>query len=266
MANRRLSLFLLVPLAVGCHSTPKHPPVPVVVLDAETKQPVPGASVRLWSPNPRAGELGTGADQATGADGVAHLRNGGAEDLGLVVAVSAPGYLPEETDFRPLSDGTVVEVFRGPRPVVELVVPNGFRGVVKAEVHIADGPPGERSFSVPVSAAGVAQVVGPPVLTQGPGPEFRGRYADGTALPSNVEGLQVGLRWLRCEGNDQFFVVGTEAEWNAARRSMAQDYPPQRGGGGRGPGGAGGRGGGGRRGGGGGRGGGGSGAPAGVAG
>lgn len=274
MSNRRLILFLvglgfLLGASPGCLTTPRSPPVPVPVLvvDAETRAPVAGAAVRLWCPDPRAPGLGKDASGTTGPDGIARVQSAAKEDVGVVLGVTAAGYLAEQKDFRgngTAHDGTPpgvmqVELFAGPRPTVEFVVPNGFRGVIKAEVRVEDPPaqPGRRAFSFPVGSDGTVQVVGSRVLGLGPGPDYRARYADGAPLTLNPEGLVIGFRWLGYRGDTQFFVVGTHADWNEAHREFVKDDPPSRGtaaaGQGRaGGGGRGGRGGGGHRGGGGG--------------
>ncbi|MDB5312417.1 MAG: hypothetical protein JWO38_6619 [Gemmataceae bacterium] len=270
-----IGMAVLLPVASGCRGLPGYhgsarEAVPIRVIDAETKAPIAGAKVRLWCPNPRAPGLGKDAAGTTGTDGIALVRSDAGEDVGILIEVGAAGYLSEETDFRcaiespgaagpPSADrapgGTVVEMFAGPRPTVELVVPTGFRGVVKAEVRIQDGvaQPGQRAFTFNVAPTGTVQVVGPPILKQGLGPDFRARYADGTPIPLKAEGLKMGFLWLRTAGDDHYFVVGTQTDWNEAHKAFANDTPPPRrdGGGGHGAGGGGGggrgmRGGGGR--------------------
>lgn len=243
----------------GCRTLPKTPtrPVPIQIIDAESKAPVAGAEVKLWCPNPHGPKLGKDANGVSGPDGIAHVHANASEDVGIVVEVSAPGYIAEEADFHSSTKlagkanatsatgetppPTVIELFAGPRPVVELVLPDGFRGLVKAEVRIdnGSGKPGQRTFSFPVSPAGAVEIVGPAVLNQGPGPDYRARFASGTQLPLAPKGMDIGFRWLRCEGNNQFFVVGTEIDWEEAHRAIMQDGPRTRGGpsGGQGPGG-----------------------------
>lgn len=272
MRDTRQILWLvgvLLSSVVGCHTTPKTVPTPIVVIDAETHAPVAGAQVRLWCPNPRGPDLGSDTSGITGADGIMQVRAITGDDVGLVLAVSAPGYLPEQSDFslppQPIpQSGTqrtaaspephVVEVFAGPRPSVELIVPTGYTGMVKAAVHVQQDPPvqvGQRVFRFTVDPTGAVDVVGPPIFKHGLGPDFRAQYADGTPLPMNVKGLDIGFRWLRCEGDVQYFVVGTEADWNAAHRLFVKDNPGSKGGGGGGQGGGGKGGRGGRNGGGG---------------
>lgn len=248
-------LFVIISVTPGCRVA--HPqPVSVLVQDAETKAPVANAGVQLWCPDPRGPNLGKDAIGNTGGDGVARVRSAAGPDLALVLAVEAAGYLPEEIDFRPNAaepgGPVVIEVFRGPRPVVELVVPNGYRGLVKAEVRVQEDAAPGRAFTFAAAPPETVKVVGPAVFKQGAGPEFRAKYADGAPLPMNPEGVQIGFMWLTTEGDTRVFVVGTKTDWAAARREIEKSDPPRsgsrsQGGQGRGGGHHGGRGGGGGR-------------------
>jgi hypothetical protein len=220
-------LLLGLPVAAGCHALP--PPTPVLVRDAETKTPLAGAKVRLWCANPHAPGLGRDSLGTTGEDGTARVRAATDDHPDVVIAVRADGYLPEETEFRPpaaavAGEPMVVEVFRGPRPVVDLILPADYHGVVKVEVRVRDdAEPGRRAFTFPVSPQGTVQVVGPAILAHGPGAEFRARFGDGPPLPKTAEGLQTAFWWLRSEGDTHFFVVGTVGEWGSERRAMEKE-------------------------------------------
>jgi hypothetical protein len=58
-------------------------------------------------------------------------------------------------------------------------------------------------------------VTGPPLLRRVL--DYRFKDADGTPLSRQAEAFDVGFWWLRCEGNTQVFLVGTQAEYNAVR-------------------------------------------------
>jgi hypothetical protein len=124
----------------------------------------------------------------------------------------------------------VLEIFAGPRPTVELTVPNGYRGLLRVEVQTDENityPPRQRLFRYVVPDSGVVQVVGPPVLLQGLSPIIQAHYADGTPLKreQQLTNDQVGLRWVRDEGNTQLFVVGTWMEWHDKSKEMQnEDY------------------------------------------
>ncbi|HJZ59297.1 MAG TPA: carboxypeptidase-like regulatory domain-containing protein [Gemmataceae bacterium] len=228
MSTRRLArhLLWLLALPAGC-ANPRS--VAVLVRDAETKLPVSGAEVRLSSAGSDQTAAGT-----TGPDGVARIAAKPPGETGVLAEVHAPGYLTGGKDVTGLfthphspAEPAVVEVFAGPRPGVELVLPAGYRGLVRAEVRVRDdAPPGGREFSFVVPASGVVEVTGPAILEQPPGPEYRARYADGTTLSGAAPDEAVGFRWLWAEGRDEVFVVGTKADWAEARKALGHDPGP----------------------------------------
>jgi hypothetical protein len=247
MGSRRLARCLVYPallLAAGCLSMHHYRPVAVTVQDAETKQPVAGANVRIWYPMALEGLAPYDSSGTTGADGIARLRAAPYKDSGFLVETTAKGYLFEELSLppelvRPPAKGddpgdvrVVVELFAEPSPAIELVVPAGYRGVVKADVQIqADAvyPPGQRVFRYEVSASGAVVVNGPPLLRRVTPAGFRARYVDGSALGQPTDGT-VGFRWLRHDGDVHFFVVGTQLEYNSIRGSEEEESRPRGGG------------------------------------
>ncbi|MBN9118770.1 MAG: hypothetical protein J0I06_06360 [Planctomycetes bacterium] len=270
-----LLVFVLVVPVTGCHTFQPSTPLTVHVRDAETQAPVPGATVRLWRFGPHAEERETGL--TTGADGNATTRLAPPDEGGVMVEVTAPNHLTAQTTlprdvvdalasakaFHPYTGPPLVatvDVFSGPRPTVELVVPNGFRGLIKAEVRVqADRPwpAGQRTFSYTVPPDGVVRADGPAVFGLSAGPEIVAKFADGTPLATEAKPEDVAFRWLRRDGTTVFYAVGTLAEANAARAAMGvggdsayssggSDKPKGGGGGRRGGGGMGGRGGSGR--------------------
>ncbi len=232
----RLPAGLLV-LAAGCVTARPEQAVAVRVVDAETKAPIAGAAVRLshlatprdHSPHETAG--------TTAADGVARLPGEPRDGGEVVAAATAAGYLPGVKDLPAAgkfgaaggSDAAaevVVEVYAAPRPTVELVVPNGFRGPVTVAVKVdpaAAGEPGRRAFTVAVPPSGEAELSGPAVLRFLAAPDFRARYADGTPLPRTPAEVDVGLRWLKTAGGTEWFVVGTLADYLDARKATDGD-------------------------------------------
>jgi len=255
-----LVLFVAVAGASGCRNLHGPEPVPVLVRDAETGAPVGGAEVRIWDPATRGtGELHE-ASGVTGADGVARLRSA-ARGSDVLVEVSAPGYLAGQADLPAAAAvaapgrapaGAVVDVFAGPRPSVELIVPSGYRGLLKVEVAVAaETPPqpGQRQFRFAVPPDGVLRVTGPKVLGRLAAPDITAAYTDGTPIRRDAGDGEVGFRWVRCDGSDQYFAVGTRAECERYRRDAEREAQRQQGsagsgGGGRGGGGRGHRGGG----------------------
>ncbi|QEL16174.1 hypothetical protein [Limnoglobus roseus] len=257
MARVHAVFFLVVLSTTGCHSTPKQPPMTVHVRDAETKEPIVGATVDLSKLK------GTPiAKQVTTAGGVAQLTNPSQDDDGYL-DVSAKGYLTEARPVYALKDsppaaGAVaqaqaveIELYAAPQPAVELMIPTGFRGLIKVEFKVTadDGHSRPRLFPVAVSADGTAQIVGPSIIHAVTPQDVRAVRPDGTALPTGGPADAVQLRWVKTTEQMDYFVFGTQSECGDARKSIdPEDKGSGGGGGGKGGGrkGGGGRHGGGR--------------------
>lgn len=238
-----LSLVFLLALMPGCQVLYRYRPVPVMVRDAETKQPIADAEVHLSYPLSRDSLAPFDYSERTGADGIAHVRAAPYGDFGVRVDASAANYSPqhvtlstesiqhvepahpfEETERR--RPEVVVEMYREPRFTIELIVPTGYRGEIKAEVELQDGgtvPPGQRCFRYQV-ADGFVRINGPGVLRRVNPSDYRACYTDGTPLTETTL-LKVGFRWLHGKGNEQYFFVGTQPEYDMQRR-FAPDEPP----------------------------------------
>jgi uncharacterized membrane protein YgcG len=241
MRSRRLvralsGCLLLLATVPGCQLFYQYRPVPVLVRDAETRKPITSADVHISYPLSTPEQSPWESSGITGADGIARLRAAPYGLAGLLVETTAPGYMSEQkpvtvdavkaikrgglfesTDRRPPS--LVIDLYAEPSPSIELIVPTGYRGTVKAEVQ-TDGaatfPAGQRNFSFPVTDSGVVQIVGSPLLRRVPAVTFRARYADGTPLGRHVQDPQVGFWWLRTEGNAHYYLVGTHTEYEVA--------------------------------------------------
>ena len=252
---------LLLALGSGCQALQPYRPVLVLARDAETRQPIAGASVRVSNPGARPSVGPDTSSGVTGADGVAHLRALPRDEAGLVVEAASEGYLYEAKTLtaeamRSIPQGrpfgmvdqsppaVVLEMYAEPRPTVELVVPAGYRGLVKAEVRVhedahaqdersaarwweladakAHGP--QRLFRYEVGPSGVVQATGPPLLLHDP--DFRVRYADGTPATWQATDSPLGFWRLRSEGACQCLLVGTAGDYEALRHSgQAADRP-----------------------------------------
>jgi hypothetical protein len=281
MRHCRIARCLLYPALLlaagpGCQAFARPRPVAILAKDADTGQPIPGAEVRLSYPDTSSPLKPTEASAATGADGIARLRATRSGDMGASVYVAAKGYMQEERylsakeieALQPAgwfeADGSrpvtlAVALYGGARPSVELVVPTGYRGLIKATVLPQEEipcPPGQRRFSYVVPPSGAVEVKGPALLKRIDSPDFQARYADGTPLSREATGEEVGLWCLSSSPNNSYtFLVGTKAEYTLHRAAgddgrdggEKKDQGRRQGGGG----GRGGRGGGGRRGGGG---------------
>ena len=227
---------LLLSIAPGCQMFYQYRPMPVLVRDAETKKPIASADVHISYPLSQPEDSPWDSAGVTGKDGVAHLRAAPYGLAGILVEAAAPGYLSEQkslsvdavkavapghlfesTDRRPPS--LVVDLYAEPRPTIELIIPTGYKGLVKAELQIdenASAPAGERNFRFNVTGAGTVDIVGSPLLRRVPPVQFRARYADGMPLPLHAEEPQVGFWWLKSDGDAHTYFVGTHSEYEVA--------------------------------------------------
>jgi len=235
---------VLLAAAPGCLSFHSYRPVPIQVVDAETKKPIAGAEVNIWYPM---GSRNTPPENSSGVSdtaGVALLRAAPNTDAGIMVAAKAKGYLTDErnvaTDIiekiepehwfkkneeRPVS--IVVEMYAEPRPLVELTIPNGYRGIVRARSHLQDDaawPPGQRIFSCTVDASGGAEAQLPAALRRFYPLDYRAKYANGTMLSRDAGPQDIGLRWLRSGPGEEVFVVGTKSDYEYMR-SLTRSEP-----------------------------------------
>jgi len=245
LPNRRPTqclTFAIVLLACtsGCQTLYGYRPFSVEVRDIETKKPLPGARVHISYPMADSPFAPSDGSKATGADGIAHLQAAPYGEAGIAVDVTAGGYLPgekslsvaavqalapahlfETVERRPVS--LVVELYAEPRPAIELVLPVGYRGVVKAEILIQDDAPcqpGQRLFSGVMAPSGVVPVTGPPLLRCLLATDTRARFADGTQVSRQPNETEVGLWWINSESVERHaFFVGTKAEYDSYRRS-----------------------------------------------
>ncbi len=237
--------LLLLPTITGCHMLHPTPTIPVVVLDAETKEPIAGAEVQLWTRL----DVSPGHVEPsgiTGPDGMARIKVAISKEADVLIHVCAPNYLPDAVDLMLAGKGAgappggaIVEMFAGPRPTIQLLVPDNFRGDLKVEVKIQDDAQShirQREFLykvpplTPLNVAGmpvVVHVVGPPVFERGLGPEFHGLYANGTPMPKEPKDSELVLRWVRSEGLDQYFVVGSKIDQESARRAAEKNIGPR---------------------------------------
>jgi hypothetical protein len=239
LARRAIYLFILVSIAPGCQALHPYTPVSIVARDAETKKPIPGADVRISYPLTSPDIAPYDSTGKTGEDGIARLRAAPSGDDVIMVNVNAQGYMFEDknlpadvakvieqaslfawADRQPVT--FVVEMFAEPRPTVELVIPAGYRGVVKADVQVREDvscPPGQRCFRYEVSPSGEVQVTGPTLLRRVLAPDFHAKFADGDSLSVQPEDSELGFWALRSEGSVQLFWVGTQSEYDNLRRS-----------------------------------------------
>jgi hypothetical protein len=220
----------------GCADLYGSRPVAVLVRDIESKKLLAGAEVHISYPLADSPLVPPSCSGETGEDGVARLRAAPYGDAGIVVRVTAGGYIAAEktlpvatvrayepahffeaVERRP--PNVVVELYAEPRPRIELVLPVGYQGVVKAEVHAQEGAPcapGQRLFSGALLPSGVVSVTGPPLLREAFTNDFRARFADGTPVSPAPKDGEVGLWPLSCDGVGWFtFYVGTKSAYDS---------------------------------------------------
>ena len=257
---RLLTLGALLAALPGCVSMPGNRPVAVLVRDAETKKPIANADVQFTYPLARAFYEPPSVGAKTTADGTIRLASVPAEGKLINLETKAPGYLFEMKEVTPKSIETierahflesldrrtpnfVVDLYAEPRPTIELVVPVGYKGIIKANVRVKDDavvPVGQRNFTLIVDEAGECAMSGSALLSHVGSSDFVAKFTDGTPIKRNAKEPEVGFWWLKKEGDCEHFFVGTEREFTALRhadRHTVTDNPRSSGGGGRGGGG-----------------------------
>jgi hypothetical protein len=240
MGKLRLArcLVFLLALTPGCQVLYRYRPMPVLVRDAETKKPIAEANVHLSYPLSRDSLAPFDSTERSDADGVARLRAAPYGDFGARIEATAAGYLPGQKSISTESiqrlepvhffeeaqrrkPEFVVEMYSEPRFTVELIVPRSYRGRIKAEIEARDDiavPPGQRCFRYEV-VDGFVRIKGPALVLRRVYPsDYHARYDDGTPLTAEMSLQKVGFRWLRGQDKEQYFVVGTQSEYDMERR------------------------------------------------
>ncbi len=238
MRNRRPATWLIVGALLGvalpgCQACYSYRPLPVLVRDIETGQPIPGAEVRLSYPLADRSFGPWEAVGTTGADGIVRLRAAPYGDMGMLAEVRSSDHMDEQKNIPPATINAleparfnedvekrppqvIVEMYAHPNPTVELVLPTGYRGMVKVQLVIQDDapcPPGQRNFPCEVPPSGIAQLTGPFLLHRVFPPDFCARFADGSPVEREPKGEAVGLWSLKFEEQTFQFFVGTRQEY-----------------------------------------------------
>ena len=214
-------IILLVPFS-GCQTLHQLTPVDVQVRDAETNAPIEGAHVRIWYPSTHSVAM----SGVTGQDGLVRIQSPPIEDSPLMFEAMARGYLPHQSGqpIERTSAAAILEMYAEPRPIVELVIPTGYRGTVKTTISVQNNikaEPRARLFSYPVPSSGVVTIALPSIFPRGITPDIRTRYADGTPLPRDAKDYELGCRWLKADPESEYlFVIGTQWEADSIRRDM----------------------------------------------
>jgi hypothetical protein len=230
-------------MSSGCQTFLAQRPLAVEVRDAETKKPIAAAQVRVSYPHDRPAWAPADMTVKTQDDGIARLSAVLYGEDALAVETTAKGYLSEEIQIGAISlkeiepahwlEGTdhrrpnfVVDLYAEPQFTVELVLPLGYHGLVQVHVRIDDSmslSAGQRCLRFEVPPSGVVQAQGPAPLRRVFPPSYRARYSDGPMLGIEMDIQKVGFRWLKSEGDDHYFVVGTQPEYDTCRRNSVSE-------------------------------------------
>lgn len=259
----RLACCLFIStMAMGCQTLSGDRPLAVEVIDAESKKPITNAQVKLTYPMAQSGVSLQESTTPVSGDGIARIKVSSTSDYGVILAASADGYLSTDLTIsndsvRHLSAAGVfdrgdhrapnyrLELYAGPDFSIELAVPTGYRGLIRAKPKFEDQftfRAGLRHFQFNVSSNGQVELAGPAVLRHILPVDYSATFADGTAIAKNADETIVGIKYWKMEGADQLFVVGTKSEIEGFVRTNTPDptdAPRSSGGRGSGPGGGG---------------------------
>jgi hypothetical protein len=242
-----LPTVLLLAAVAGCGTSYSYSPLAVLARDAETLEPVPFVDVRasyvgwpkgpLYPPKPDTG--------LTDRRGMATL-NASADTGGPIVRLrsddydhaTAPARLVDQWCRRvesgtnrgdPHEPDVVVDMWANPRPLIEVVLPDGFRGIVQLGIPEPAPPPvpRRRHFRVEVPAHGVVELPPAPVLREYDIRAFyHVRFADGrTVYPASPRHLDPSdpapYAWRQAKVDEyRVFFIGTVAEHELASEEL----------------------------------------------
>jgi uncharacterized membrane protein YgcG len=235
-------ICLLVPIvACGCQTLSRDRPIGVEVVDAETKKPVPGAQVKITYPM---SQTGVSLQQSTipaGGDGIAHLKVASTSDYGIILEAFAEGYLRDDLNVSSASVQRIapagifenpdhraanyrLELYSVPDFSIELIVPLGYHGVVRAKTKFEKDvsfPARQRLFQFEVAKSGTVELAGPAILRQILPVDYIASFTDGNPLSKTPDDLTVGIKYWKMDGAEQLFVVGTKIEIDGYVRSSS---------------------------------------------
>jgi hypothetical protein len=227
----------------GCQAFYAYRPVPVLTIDAETKQLIAAAEVHITYPASKPPYCPSESLGTTGLDGVARLQAAPYGEGGVMIEATAKDYLSEQTflttenvqaidrahffeDVLKRSAVVTVALYKGPKPSVEFVVPTSYRGRIKATVQIRPDVPcpfGQRCFAYAVPDSGEVAVIGPALLQRVMPCDFHAKSAEGQLPERPNDVLTVGFWWLKSDRNSHLFCIGTQSEYDAERRAIQWD-------------------------------------------
>ncbi len=228
----------------GCIAFPSYQPVDVLVLDAETGNPLSNATVSVRYPRGGLPVLNTPKDISASTDrcGRATLRV--AEYFGGVAwEIIAQNYIalrfgpmsrrriPEEleiaTEEHTDHQEVIIRIYRQPKPTITVFVPEGYRGPLKLDLpptsSFVQGAIGRREFTFEASQTGYVRIDAAPLLLRSLPKDVIVRFADGTQIPFLAmcrDDERVTLRRMGDFGNRWLFMIGTRADEDMMRRVL----------------------------------------------
>jgi hypothetical protein len=193
---------LLAPLS-GC-SFYLNRPVTFQVRDAETKRPIEGAEIKvtyLRYIEVAIPVTGAGPEQGvTDRDGKLTLVVDPCKDQ-FTLSATARGYLPEQHQGRDWvakritprkrfewKNDFILEMYTAPEAEVDLIFPDGYRGIVLVRCAPTDRPPevpGRRRFRYDVPASGIVEIREAGLMDRPSLPDrIHVQFRDGTTVPT----------------------------------------------------------------------------------
>jgi hypothetical protein len=234
----------------GCGLFHEYRPMRVLVRDAETKQPIPGAHVDGWYSTMLDVFGPTAPRGVTGPDGVATLWIG--PDRGFTLRVEEPGYLmtdahegvghghqyfytlPKKGDSGddPRRIDCTIDLPPDPKPTFVLVVPKGYRGLLRIKFEPAEAAEvsTQRAYPITVGRDGRAVVRLPKsIWLKDGGRNIAACETDGKRIPwacdENEERVRLFTVWNT--EDTELYLIGTAPERAAYRDRI---HPKQAGG------------------------------------
>ncbi|MEO2091893.1 MAG: hypothetical protein ABGY75_20770 [Gemmataceae bacterium] len=239
-----LWIGLIASSLTGCGLFHEYRPMRVLVRDAETKQPLPGAEIEgmnmvmldVFGPSSPHG--------TTDASGVATLKIG--PERGFDLRVDEPGY--EMTDHReessyfntlpkrggpgddPKRIDVVMDLPRRHGTTVVVVVPDGYRGLVRVKFEPTDDPPDptKHVYTAVADASGRAVVRVPEISLSR---DIAARYRNGKKVPwdaNSPNSDRVAIRHLADTLDTSLYLIGTGPEAEEHDQQIRKQKPDGR--------------------------------------
>jgi hypothetical protein len=225
-----LCFLVLCACSSGCIAFYLPVPVQVTVRDAETGAPIPDAHVDVFTNAMFLLNMPHPESAVTNQQGVARMT--AATSMLQTWRTAADDYLSNnELKVLYKSEPLEFRLYKKPAPLVNISVPNGYRGPLKVDLRPIPGwirnKPGERDFRFKASPTGYVRIDATPLLLRSLyNLDVHAHFEDGTAILKvdyMTRPTEVALRWVDILDNRVVFAVGTEQDEQAVR-SRVFDY------------------------------------------